>query len=532
MSSRSISAGSSSGTFRFISVLAALLLMISACDNGLNDPKSDSYDAAIRAKSDNAANCDNQVNNTTKKLLECVTLEGVRSHQAALQNIADANGGDRSAGSSGYSASADYVSDLLMEAGYIVERQAVEFTTYRQLGPTILEQISPVATTYTEGVDHAIMSYSAAADVTAPVSAVDLDLGSGNNSSSGCEPTDFAGFPVGSIALVQRGACTFQLKAENAEAAGAVGVIIFNQGNTPGREVFFAGTLTENYAGSLPVVSATYARGVEWAGTPGLTLRLAVDAGIVELSADNILADLPGKNTGNVVMAGAVLDSPLGSPGINNNGSGSAAVLETALQMAKVRPQNSLRFAWWGADNFGLRGSQEYLLNLPEEEFQKIAAYLNFDVIGSPNYVTFIYDGDDSDGNNPIPAIPGSEVIEDLFQSYYDDIVQPTKGINLYFGTASQNFLLSGVPSGGIYSGSFEIKTAEEASIWGGSSGDQLDPCTFLACDTFDNVSLEALDFNSDAAAYAILNLAMNTSLINGEKAKGNFKAKRNALTE
>src|SRR6185503_13869004 len=118
--------------------------------------------------------------------------------------------------------------------------------------------------------------HSVPGDVTAAVTPVDIQLGLGNTATSGCEAADFAGFPAGNIALLQRGSCTFELKAENAAAAGAVGVVFFNQGDTtaPDRNGIPAVTLGDGYTGGIPAVNATYARGVEWANTPGLRMRL------------------------------------------------------------------------------------------------------------------------------------------------------------------------------------------------------------------------------------------------------------------
>ena len=216
-----------------------------------------------------SAACDSRVNNTFAKLLECVTVDGVRQHQAAFQAIADDNGGTRASGTPGYDASVDYVVGKMTAAGYEVTVQEFIFVAFTQLGPSTLAKTAPLPqVTYVEGTDYLLADQTDDGDVTAAVTAVDLQLGPGNTSTSGCEAADFAGFPAGNIALIQRGTCTFQLKAENAAAAGAVGVIIFNQGNTPDREALFGGNLTAAYAGGIPVVTAPYALGVEWSMTP------------------------------------------------------------------------------------------------------------------------------------------------------------------------------------------------------------------------------------------------------------------------
>jgi Zn-dependent M28 family amino/carboxypeptidase len=222
-------------------------------------------------------------------------------------------------------------------------------------------------------------------------------------------------------------------------------------------------------------------------------------------------------------MAGAHLDSVQAGPGVQDNGSGSAAILETAVQMAKVKPVNTVRFAWWGAEESGLVGSTAYVNGLSQEELDQIALYLNFDKIGSPNYVYFIYDGDDSDGVGAGPGPEGSGQIEALFESFYEGRGLPFKGTDFSGRSDYGPFIAVGIPAGGLFTGAEVIKTAEEAAIWGGTAGDQYDPCYHLACDTFDNISLEALGVNSDAVAFSVLRYGMNTEDINGVKGKGNF---------
>lgn len=472
------------------------------------------------------AACEKRSNNTTKKLLECVTLDGVRAHQAAFQGIADLAGGTRASGTPGYEYSAGYVYSQLEAAGYTPTVQYFGYDGFLPLGPSALEQLSPGSVTYTERLDYQVMSQSDAGDVSAPVTAVDLDLGLGNASTSGCEPADFAGFPAGNIALLQRGACNFSLKAENAAAAGAVGVIIFNQGNTPDRTGLSGGTLGTGYAGGIPVLFATYALGEELAMTTGLSMRLFANVYRGVVISANIFAETAFGDPNNVVMVGAHLDSVVGGPGIQDNGSGSAAILETAVQMAKVEPYNKVRFAWWGAEESGLVGSTHYIDSLSQEERDAIALYLNFDMIGSPNSVFFIYDGDDSDGVGAGPGPAGSAAIENVFELYYSMLGEPYKGSDFTGRSDYGPFINVGIPAGGLFTGADGIKTAEEAGLWGGTAGDQYDPCYHLACDTFDNVNLRTLEINSDAVAFATLKYAMDTSDVNGLRGKGNFVLK------
>jgi Zn-dependent M28 family amino/carboxypeptidase len=462
--------------------------------------------------------CDQRANETYKKLLECVRPAGVREHQAALQAIADANNGNRFSGFAGYDASVDYVVDTLEAAGYDTEVQEFNYLAYEVVGPSVLQQIAPGQVTYALGVDFGPITQTDPGDVTAAVTPVDLQLGLGNTSTSGCEASDYAGFPAGNIALLQRGTCTFELKAENAAAAGAVGIVIFNQGNTTAvdRNNIPAVTLTANNTSGIPVLGTTYALGVTLANTPGLRMRVFANTLRQVLPTSNVLAEKTGENNGNVVMAGAHLDSVLAGPGINDNGSGSAALLEVAQQLAKLKPQNTLRFAWWGAEESGLVGSTNYVNGLSQAEKDRIALYLNFDMVGSPNYIFMVYDGDQSGFTAPVPVPDGSIAIEDLFESFYTLSGEPYDDAEFSGRSDYQAFINNGIPAGGLFTGAEVPKTAAQAAIWGGTAGIAYDPCYHSACDTFANVDLHALDVNADAIAFAVLTYAYSTESVNG----------------
>jgi len=174
-------------------------------------------------------------------LRQVVTVDGIRAHQQALQGIADANGGTRASGTPGYNDSADYVAGLLGDAGYVVTRQPFTFPFFQELSEAEFERLAPTPETYQLGEDFLTMEYSGSAPelgVTRPLVAVDVVLPPGaepSTSTSGCEAADFAAFPEGAIALLQRGTCTFGEKAANAEAACAMGAIILNEANPAGK---------------------------------------------------------------------------------------------------------------------------------------------------------------------------------------------------------------------------------------------------------------------------------------------------------
>jgi Zn-dependent M28 family amino/carboxypeptidase len=489
--------------------------MLAACGGGDATPPTETAQAAP------ALRCDQRPNDTFAKVMECVTLANVREHQAALQAIADANGGTRAANTAGYARSVDYVREKMEAAGYAVTLHAFPFNFQ---APAKLDRLSPAP----RSIDTRMLTGSPAGDVTGMLVAIDLQLGLGNTSSSGCEAADFAGFPAGAIALMQRGGCSFAIKATNAQAAGAAAAVIFNQGDTTAqdRQNVFLGTLLPPPAPVLiPVVSTSYADGVEMSVIFGSTVRVQT-FGVVQVTQHNVLAESKGGDPNSVVMVGAHLDSVVAGPGINDNGSGSAAILEVAKQLARIKPRNKLRFAWWGAEESGLVGSTAYVNSLPESEQAKIALYLNFDMVGSPNHVFFIYDGDNSDGVGSPAGPAGSEQIEETFERFFMQQNVPFKGTDFSGRSDYGPFIAVGIPSGGLFTGAEGIKTAEEAATFGGTAGEQYDPCYHLACDTFANNSNRALDVNSDAIAYATLQYAMNASDVTGAKGKGNFKVK------
>ena len=463
------------------------------------------FPAAVAA---GPASCDARSNNSLAKLLECMTLEGVREHQAALQEIADDNDDTRVSGSAGYDESVDYAVEVLEAAGYTVTRQSFDFVRFEVISPAILQQIEPGPVT---DLPNIIMSYSGNGDVTAAVSSPSPVIG--------CDAADWAGFPAGNIALVSRGTCAFAVKATNAFNAGAIGVVIYN--NIAGD---LAGTLGNTFTLDIGVTGITQSLGQQLAATPGLVLRLKTDALREPATAENVLAESKGGNPNNVVMAGAHLDSVSAGPGINDNGSGSAVILEVAEQMAGVKTRNKVRFALWGAEEANLVGSTFYINNLSDEDHAKIALYLNFDMVGSPNHVFFIYDGDDSDVVGAPAGPPGSAEIEKTFERYFESQDLPYKGTDFSGRSDYGPFILTGIPSGGLFTGAEGIKTAEEAAIWGGTADVAYDPCYHQACDTFANNNDGALATNADATAYATLQYAMSTSDVNGAKGKGNFK--------
>jgi Zn-dependent M28 family amino/carboxypeptidase len=491
-------------------------------------------------------------NNTVRKLTNAVTPAGVLTHLEALQAIADANGGDRAAGRPGYGASVDYVVDELRGAGYSPTVQEFAFDYFEENSELI--RSSPSPRTFVEGTEFLRNAFDSgtpqgtATGTLVPVDLVINPAGPANSSSSGCEAADFAGFPAGSIALLQRGTCGFAVKALNAQAAGASAVIIMNEGQ-PGRTGLI-NMIGDATGLKIPAIFTTFDAGFDLSQTPAATVTVTVAFVADERTAYNVLAETSTGNDSNVVMAGAHLDSVQEGAGINDNGSGSAALLETAIQMAKVKPANTVRFAWWGAEESGLLGSEHYVAELTQAEQDDIALYLNFDMVASPTYMFGIYDGDNSGATAPPGFIPpGSAEIEDVFETYYAARGEPFQDSEFSGRSDYGPFIAVGIPAGGLFTGAEGVKTASEAALYGGVAGAAYDPCYHQFCDNYrgdgqnvalydqlradyslvGNVNVDALDVNSDAVATAVLTFAYDTSTVNAVagkrgQSKGLFK--------
>ena len=444
-------------------------------------------------------------------LRDAVTVDGIREHQMALQAAADANNGNRASGSPGYDQSADYVRSRLRAAGYRVTLQPFSFPTFEELAPTQLELVAPLAKAFVGGTDFMTMRYSGSGDVTAPIQAVDLILPPTPEprSTSGCEASDFTGFTAGNVALLQRGTCTFAEKVANAQKAGAAAVLVFNEGQ-PDRQEVIAGSLEESGV-DIPALTLSFAVGQELATTKGATVHVVTSTKTEIRKTSNVLADTTAGRADHIVVVGAHLDSVPDGPGINDNGSGVALILEIAEQLAqlRVKPANRVRFAFWGAEEVGLQGSEHYVSKLSEGEIKDIAVNLNFDMVGSPNFVRFVYDGDGSAGPPAGPS--GSAQVEQVFLDYFAQqglAVEPTG----FTGRSDYRpFIEAGIPAGGLFSGAEGIKTEAQAAVYGGTAGAAYDACYHQACDTAANANPTALDQLGDAAAHAVLTFAKTT---------------------
>ncbi|WP_336321230.1 M28 family metallopeptidase [Streptomyces lavendofoliae] len=436
----------------------------------------------------------------SKKLVREASGKDAYRHLEKFQQIADSADGHRAAGSLGHDASAAYVYQQLKKAGYQVSYQKFEFI-YTQTQAEKLSVVSPSPRDLTVGA----MTYTKSTPVggvKAGLAAVPVAAG---DTTPGCEAADYAsGTFTGKIALIKRGGCTFADKQAQAAAAGAIGAIVYN--NVPGS---LGGTLGDPAAVKIPTGGISQADGeklvADLAQGP-VEVNLEIRQLQEKRTTNNVIAETARGNAANTVMLGAHLDSVTAGPGINDNGSGSAGLLEVALDLAKSKekPTNKVRFAWWSAEENGLLGSEHYVANLSELDRKEIKLYLNFDMIASPNYGLFVYDGDDSDGVGAPAGPAGSAQIERDINEFMDKQGRPHEGTDFTGRSDYGPFIEVGIPSGGTFTGAEGLKTAKQAEKFGGTAGVAYDACYHAKCDDIKNINMTAFDANIDVIANAV----------------------------
>ncbi|MFF0451152.1 M28 family metallopeptidase [Streptomyces sp. NPDC004609] len=442
---------------------------------------------------------DRATKNATKlaaKLVGKSSAKDARKHLEKFQQIADTTGGHRAAGTLGHDASAAYVYQQLRKYGYDVRYERFDFVHTE----TLAEKLSVVSPAPRD-ISVRAMTYTRSTPtggITADLSAVPVD------DTTGCEPGDYASATfTGKIALIKRGGCTFAEKQAAAAGAGAVGAIVYN--NTDGA---LGGTLGGTDSAKIPTGGVTRADGeklvADLAGGP-VNVSLELRQQQQTRTTNNVVAETRGGDAASTVMLGAHLDSVVEGPGINDNGSGSAGLLEVAQELAKAekRPANKVRFAWWSAEENGLLGSEAYVAALTPAQKQRIKLYLNFDMIASPNYGLFVYDGDNSDGVGAGPGPEGSAQLERDINEFLDRRGTPHEGTDFTGRSDYGPFIDAGIPSGGTFTGAEGKKTAAQAAKFGGTAGLAYDPNYHAKGDDINNINMAAYAVNIGIIANA-----------------------------
>lgn len=421
-----------------------------------------------------------------------ISAEAIGRHLSALDQIARDNGGIRTSGTPGYDASVDYVAGELEALGWQVTTPQFGFATFEELPGGSLEVGG--GPTFSAGDDMHAMIYSAGGDVTAEVATVGFDDSAGGRGDQGCDASDWEGFPEGAIALTPPGPCLRRDTVEHAQEAGAVALVVANPDWEAGQAR--RPTLLFPDGIEIPVISAIGEVGeaLQAAAEDGDEVHLAVETDVGQAPVRNVVAQ-HGEGEP-VVMLGAHLDSVLDGPGINDNASGAAAVLEIAHLLTDAGHPGTIRVGFWAGEEFGLHGSRDYVTSQPGLSGE-LGAYLNLDMLGSINAVPMVY------RNSGAPE--GSEAISDFLLAWLQSQGVPAEPEDLSSGSDHYFFAEEGVPIGGIFSGATEEVSAEQAEANDGEAGEPMDPCYHLLCDTAQNVDAEQAALYAQAAAAAAM---------------------------
>jgi Zn-dependent M28 family amino/carboxypeptidase len=434
-----------------------------------------------------------------------VSTDAMMAHLTKLQDIANANNNTRAVGTPGYDASVDYVVGKLRDKGFDV--QTMQFDAH------VFHTDPGDVTVGDKKFDAQALEYSIGAPpegVTGPFVAFPAD------GSPGCAASDYDHLPVnGAVVMVDRGTCPFAQKAGAAAQRGALAMVVAD--NVV--EEHIAGTLGETNTVKIPVVGVSKADGAQLRSSIG-PATVHVSADTKTISARNVIAQTKTGSTSDVVMAGAHLDSVAEGPGINDNGSGVAAVLETALQLGpSPGVHNAIRFGFWGAEELGLIGSRKYVESLDVNALKDIALYLNFDMLASPNAGYFTYDGDQSlpADKRGSPVVPeGSAGIERELAAYLNSAGKTPQDTSFDGRSDYDGFTQAGIPAGGLFSGAENKKSAEEAKLWGGPADQPFDPNYHKSTDTLEHIDRAELGINGGGVAYATGFYAQDLSGRNG----------------
>jgi Zn-dependent M28 family amino/carboxypeptidase len=417
----------------------------------------------------------------------------MQRHLQRIQNATDANGGVRTPGSPGFEAAAGYVRSFLRGFGYRVRENRFTFNYTEILAARL--KVLPGG----EDQQIQVINYTPSTPVggiEAPLVVVPAD------GTTACDAADFAGLPIaGSVALIQRGGCTFTVKQRVAAAAGAAAVIIYN--NAPGKVY---GSLLGPADGVVPVGAVTQELGQQLVADPPARIRLEVRELIESRETYNLIAETRAGDPADVLMVGAHLDTIPESPGINDDATGVAALLELARLAAHAPLRKRLRFALWSAEEWGQVGSIEYLAGLTPEELASIKGYVDLAKLGSPNYIRGVLDSADVDGSGGPTGAEGSAALQAALVKGFTAQRLTWEPVDLG-GLAFSDWVAfygAGIPVSGLFSGTEELKTPAQQAKFGGTAGEPYDDCHAQPCDRIDNLSTTVLGQNFRAAVVAL----------------------------
>lgn len=405
-----------------------------------------------------------------------ITASGIQARLDALARVSTRDDGYRALGSRGYDAAAELVAAELRAAGWQVTEDVFTTDAFVDEGGS---ELTVDARTF-GAADILPLIFAPAGDVTGPVVAIDWDAPVATG--RGCQVADYGDLPDGAIVLVRSGQCFRRDQVLAAQQAGAAGFVAGYPTTGSGQPL--RPTLIEPAGLTIPAVSATGPAGdaLAAAAAAGGTARLVTHVSTAPAETRSVIGELTGSTSDRVVMVGAHLDSVVDGPGINDNGSGVAALLEIAKALGETRPGATIRLAFWAAEEVGLLGSSRYVGALSDADRADMVAYLNADMVASPNGFAGVY----ADARAPT----GSAAIHDLLVPAVGrhgmTAVDVVEG-----GSDHIPFANAGIAIGGVFSGASDPLTADQASVSGSTVGLPADPCYHQACDDGSNVDTE-----------------------------------------
>jgi Zn-dependent M28 family amino/carboxypeptidase len=479
----------------------------------------------------------------TTALRNAVTRAEVLRYEQRLNAIGLSNENNRLTASQGNYESLNYVVSELRKIGYnptlVPYANTASPNAWSERTPSTLEVVtSPNQTTLPNGKtfvngtaatsDFAQMTWSQSADITAqviPAARIQIPPpATADTVRSGCSMSDFPAAVKDNLVLVQRGGCTELVKAINARANGAKGLIIMNEGQT-GRTANTTRYISQTYPGTVGL-GVTYALGqqlYEAAQTGPVTLRFKSDNNLTLRIDYDIMAETPGGDPTRVLQVGAHIDGVAAGPGINDDGSGTAMNLAIAHQILKlgIPLKYKIRFGWFSGEEQGLYGSTFAVNQLNSLQTTQTLGMLDYDMLASTNWIPFMYVPNDVTEPTLPPAQRAAEAtMSNIHINYLLDKLGVTK-VDYPFDNRSdyaqwrRPSATRGVPATGFYTGAEGIKTAAQVADnaastagAGGQAGIQADPCYHEWCDTVFNLSQYGLDEFTDVLAHSILSFA------------------------
>ena len=444
-------------------------------------------------------------------LREAVDPDAILHDLQRLDDIARANEGNRAAGSRSEAEAAQYVADELRAAGFNVELQDVTLPWFNQDAPSVLE-VEGLVNPLEDLRDFKAMLLSPSGDVRGPIHALAFDPAAppGDRSGLGCNETDFVDVPAGAIVLVRPGPCFRRDVVVNAQDAGAVAIVtVYPEFR---RDTVLRPTLIDPAGLGIPALATSNDVGLTLleAAQRGASGHIVVETTVEDRTSVNVIAETVGGADDHVLIIGGHIDSAIDGPGINDDGSGTMTILEIGRQLAAAAtgPQSQagdgwkVRIAFWTGEEIGLLGSGAYVADLDSTGVGSIEAYLNFDMLGSSNGVREIYSGTQTTRPTESTAVTG------LFSSAFDRVGLSWTLAEVGGGADHASFDSFLIPTGGLFSGASEIKTPEQAALFGGAAGSPRDACYHLACDTPANIDPVRLEEMARTAAWVVGALA------------------------